>query len=146
MKKLSAIIFILFGSMNVQADQIDDLFAGGENNETGFERFSENNVMEAISHDAGVACHKGLCTFSSVDTKFKEFSINLNGGVGNTNPYGGYGGFGTGNGTIITFPGGTQGNLSFKDRLNAGVNMQLKIGTCTRSVNIPRSLYYSINR
>lgn len=128
----------------VFADNIDDLFAGGEDREFEFERFSEANVMEAISHDAGIACRRGLCTFSSVGTKYREFTINMNGGIGN-NSSGGFGGFGDGNGTFINL-GGQQGQLSFKERLHAGINMQLKIGSCTRAVNIPRSLFYSINR
>ncbi len=145
MKKLLALLVLASAvSFTVHADQIDDLFAGGEDREFEFERFSENNVMKAISADAGIACHKGLCKLTSVDTKWKEFSINMNGGMGN-NASGGFGGFGDGNGTFINL-GNQPNSVSFQDKLHANINMQIKVGTCTRSINIPRSLYYSINR
>ena len=151
MKKLLTVFSLLaIFSGKVMADNIDDLFAGGENNETGFARFSEANVMTAIANDAGIACKKGLCTLTSNDTRFKEFTINMNGGIGN-NESNGFGGYGPGSGTGvgIYFPtnnGGVTPGLSFNDRLHAGINIQLKVGTCTRSVKIPRSLYYAINR
>ncbi len=145
MKKLLALLVLASAvSFTVHADQIDDLFAGGEDREFEFERFSENNVMKAISADAGIACHKGLCKLTSVDTKWKEFSINMNGGMGN-NASGGFGGFGDGNGTFINL-GNQPNSVSFQDKLHANINMQIKVGTCTRSINIPRSLYYAINR
>jgi hypothetical protein len=151
MKKLLALLAIASGvTFTVHADQIDDLFAGGEDREFEFARFSEANVMEAISHDAGIACKKGgLCTLTSNDTRFKEFTINMNGGVGN-NASNGFGGYGSGNGYNIYLPGQGGGSvtpgLPLEERMHASVNIQLKVGTCTRSINIPRSLYYSINR
>ena len=150
MKKLLTVFSLLsIFSGTVMADSIDDLFAGGEDREFEFERFSEANVMSAISHDAGIACKHGLCTLTSNDTKYKEFSINMNGGIGN-NESNGFGGYGSGNGGgyNIILPGNTnpQAGLSFNDRLHANINIQLKIGTCSRSVKIPRSLYYAINR
>jgi hypothetical protein len=150
MKFLFILSLLLGASINAYADNIDDLFAGGEDREFEFARFSEANVMEAISHDAGIACKNGLCTLTSNDTRFKEFTINMNGGIGN-NESGGFGGYGPGNGSgyNIYLPGNGGGivpGLSFNDRLHANINIQLKLGTCTRSVKIPRSLYYAINR
>ncbi len=149
MKKLLGFILLMAFSNSTYADNIDDLFAGGEDREFEFERFSEANVMEAISHDAGIACRRGLCTLTSNDTRFKEFTINMNGGIGN-NESGGFGGYGPGNGggVGIYFPtnNGNLGNLPFESRLHANINIQLKVGTCSRSVKIPRSLYYAINR
>lgn len=136
---------------NSYADQIDDLFSGGEDREFEFERFSENNVMDAIAHDAGIACRRGLCTLSSNDTRWREFTINMNGGMGN-NSSNGFGGFGPGegNGGVIVFPGNNGGTspygLPFEDRLHANINIQIKVGSCVRKINIPRSLYYAINR
>jgi hypothetical protein len=146
MKRL--IILFTFLSMigfSIKADEIDDLFAGGEDQEFVFERFSEDNVMAAIAHDAGVVCEDGLCKLTSVDTKWKDFTININGGIGN-NASNGFGGFGDGGGTFIDLGNNSSGNVSFSDRFHAGINMRISVGTCTRSVNIPRSLYYSINR
>jgi hypothetical protein len=145
MKNLLMLLSILsMVSFSAFADEIDDLFAGGEDQEFEFERFSEDNIMKAISSDAGIVCKRGLCTLSSVNTKYKEFTINMNGGLGN-NASGGFGGFGDGDGTFINL-GEQPGSLSFEDRLHAGINMQLKVGSCVRNVNIPRSLYYSVNR
>jgi hypothetical protein len=150
--KFLFIMSLLFGiSVNTYADNIDDLFSGGEDREFEFERFSEANVMEAISHDAGMACRNGLCTLTSNDTRFKEFTINMNGGLGN-NESNGYGGYGPGNGSgyNIYLPGnnnnGGLANMPFESRLHANINIQLKVGSCTRTVKIPRSLYYAINR
>jgi len=144
MKKIIAIICLLsISSFQAFADEIDDLFAGGEDQEFEFERFSEENVMEAIAHDAGIVCRRGLCTLTSNDTRYNEFSININGGFGN-NASGGFGGFG--NGTYINLGQGKQGDLTLVDRTHGNVNLQLKIGSCRRKINIPRSLYYSINR
>ncbi len=152
MKNFLAVIGLLtLVSGPVMADNIDDLFAGGEDREFEFERFSEANVMEAISHDAGIACRHGLCTLTSNDTRYKEFTINMNGGMGN-NSSGGFGGYGPGEGGYNIILPGTGGgssplaNMPFESRLHANINIQLKVGTCSRSVKIPRSLYYAINR
>ncbi len=152
MTKLLTVIGLLgLFSGRVMADNIDDLFAGGEDREFEFERFSEANVMNAISHDAGMACRRGLCTLTSNDTRFKEFSINMNGGMGN-NSSNGFGGYGPGNNTgyNIYFPSVGEGtdysNIPFENRLHANINIQLKIGSCSRTVKIPRALFYSINR
>jgi hypothetical protein len=146
-KLLTAFGLLALISGPVMADNIDDLFAGGEDREFEFEKFSEANVMAAIAHDAGIACKNGLCTLTSNDTKYKEFSINMNGGMGN-NSSSGFGGYGPGNGNggFITFGGQPPANLPFEDRLHANINVQLKVGSCTRTAKIPRSLYYAINR
>ena len=143
MKNLLLILALAFSVNTVMADSIDDLFGSGEDQEFEFERFEENNVMKAIAHDAGIACKNGLCKLTSVDTKWKEFSINMNGGLGN-NASSGFGGFGDGDGTFINFGGNEPGTLM--DRTHAGINMQISVGTCVRAVNIPRALYYSIQR
>ena len=143
MKKIIMLLALLGLSLTPSfADEIDDLFAGGEDTEFDFERFDDNNIMEAIAHDAAIACKNGLCTLTSVDTRYGEFSINLNGGMGN-NSSGGFGSFGQG--TSINFNTGS-GTMTFEDRLHFGLNIQYKRGRCTRKVNVPRSLYYSINR
>jgi hypothetical protein len=129
---------------NAYADQIDDLFGGGENTEFNFERFNEGRVMEAIAHDAGIVCRRGLCRLTSTNTKYSDFSINLNGGIGN-NSSNGFGGYGDGGSTVINFNNNNNGG-SVLERSHAGINMQVKVGNCTKNVNVPRSLYYSINR
>ena len=143
MKNILLILALTFSFNSAFADSIDDLFGSGEDQEFEFERFDENNVMKAIAHDAGMVCQKGLCKLTSVDTKWKEFSININGGIGN-NSSSGFGGFGDGDGTFINFANNNNGNL--EDRVHAGINMQIHVGTCVRSINVPRSLYYSIQR
>lgn len=146
MKKFMMMMLILpMLSGAAFADEIDDLFAGGENTEFDFERFGDEHIMEAIAHDAGIACKKGLCTFSSVDTDYHEFTINMNAGIGN-NASSGFGGFNGGGTNINLNTGANAGGLTFRDRLHVGLNIQFKKGRCTRKVNVPRSLYYAINR
>lgn len=124
---MTKLIFLLsllsMFSFGVQADSIDDLFAGGENTEFDFERFEDNNVMEAIAHDAAISCVRGLCTLSAVDTKYGEFSVILNGGMGN-NSSGGFGGYGTG--TAISFNNFNNASLPFEDRLHVNLNVTYK--------------------
>ena len=145
-------LIILFISMIISftsfADEIDDLFEQGEDIEYQFERFSDRNIMTAISHDAGVACKKGLCTLSSVDTKYSDFTINVGGNAGNSNnnSYGGYGNNNGGNFPSITFNNNSDPTEGDTIRYNAQINMTVKVGKCTRSVNVPRAVYYSINR
>lgn len=136
---------ITFSFSKGQADEIDDLFSETENTEFEFDRFSENNVMDAIAHDAGIACKKGMCTLSSTSKKYKEITFNLNGGIGN-NASSGFGGYGSGNGgTNINF-NNNAGNTDVTDRFHAGINIQFKVGTCEKSAKVPRSLYYAMNR
>lgn len=146
MKKMMMLLMMLTLSGMSFADSIDDVFGRADNEtEFNFERFDENHVMEAIAHDAGIACKNGLCTINSVSQKYKEITFNVNGGVGN-NASSGFGGFGAGNtGTSINF-NNNSGGLSFEDRMHANINIQLKIGDCETKVNVPRALYYAINR
>jgi len=147
MKKIMMLLLMMTMYSGVSfADSVDDIFGRGDNDtEFDFERFHENNVMEAIAHDAGIACRRGLCTISSLSSKYKEITFNVNGGVGN-NASGGFGGFGQGNnGTNINF-NNNSGGLTFEDRVHANINIQLKVGDCETKVNVPRALYYALNR
>ena len=142
MKKLIVLFALL--ALNITpsfADEIDELFVGGVDSEFDFERFDDNNIMEAIAHDASIACKNGLCTLSSVDTDYNEFSINLNGGMGSNSGTDESGSF---DGTSINF-NNNSGEASFEDRLHIGLNIKFKKGKCTRKVNVPRSLYYALN-
>ena len=140
---LSLLLSVAFTNVSF-ADEIDDMFAGGEDQEFDFNSFGEDQIMRAISHDASIACKDGLCTLTSVDTKYKEFKININSGLGN-NANSGFGGYGSGQGNVVSFNTNT-GSTDPVDRVHAGINMQVKIGKCTRAVKVPRSLYYAINR
>ena len=143
MKKLIVLLALLGLSIAPTfVDEIDDLFAGGVDSEFDFERFDDNNIFTAIAHDAAIACKDGLCTLSSVDTNYNEFSINLNSGMGNNNASAGSGGF---DGTNITFNNNAN-EMTFEDRLHVGINISYKRGNCTRKVKVPRSLYIAINR
>lgn len=144
MKKLIVLLALLGLSIAPTfADEIDDLFAGGVDSEFDFERFDDNNVFTAIAHDAAIACKGGLCTLSSVDTNYNEFSINLNGGMGNNSAASGSGSFDGGSGVTIN---NNANVLSFEDRLHVGINIKYKRGNCTRKVKVPRALYIAINR
>lgn len=145
MKKLLVIAGLLsIFAVGAQADRIDDLFGGGESTEFDFERNSSENIWEAITHDAGLLCKDGLCKLTSTKSKYREFTLNMNGGIGN-NSSGGFGGFGDGGGTTINL-GNNNGGGSLLERMHAGINMQVKVGDCVKEVNVPRALFYSINR
>jgi hypothetical protein len=144
MKKYLMIIFFLILGLNSFADEIDDLFEQGENIEYQFERFDEANVFRAISHDAGMMCHDGLCTLTSSETRWNNFNINLNGSAGNSLSNNSSFGFGNDN-PSITFNNNSQsedGEILY----NTGISMNVNIGNCKRSINVPRAVFYSINR
>ena len=122
-----------------QDDEFGDIFGGGENQEFQFERLGDKEIMIAIAREAEIACKDGLCTLSAVTENYNEFSINFNIGEGHQ----GNSGYGSGNGgTTINVGGDSNGD----NREFWGVNVQYKIGKCTQKVNVPRSLYISMNR
>ena len=157
MKKYLILISLLVLGFNSYADEIDDLFERGEDMEYQFERFDERNVFTAISHDAGMMCDHGLCRMTSTHTEWNNFSINMGANLGNggTNTNFNYGGNGSGQGGAIIFTGGNSGGNTGGTTSEDGetpigwsahLNMTLNIGQCTRSIKIPRAVFYSINR
>jgi hypothetical protein len=135
MKMLLTILFTLASVNAAATGNIDDMFGGGTD-EFQFERFSDDNIMVEIDRDASVACNAGSCVLSSVTSNSKKFTISFNVGEGNQG-HGSYGG-----GTYVDL--GDNNNDGPRDFW--GVKVEFTKGTCTQEINVPRSLYYAINR
>ena len=115
------------------ADNIDDAFDSGKG-EFKFERFSNQGILLEIDRQAKLSCDDdGLCNLSSVSTKGDMFEVTFNIGEG--------GGLTTSGGTTIV-----TGDLNSNSREYYGLTVTYKIGHCTQKVNVPKSVYYSVNR
>ena len=133
------VFFVLtFSVAAVRADDIDDTFNTGDR-EFKFEIFSNEGILLAIDKDAKVACSPdGQCVLSSVKTDSHGWEASFNIGQGNSinNTNGGT--------TIIT--GGMPNTCSTCNGLTLGITLAYKVGHCTQTVMVPRSLYYALNR
>ena len=127
----------------VQQDDLGDDFGGGHR-EFEFEHFDDQSILLAINRDARIACNKaGLCQISSVTSRDHRFTATFM--VGQGNMWGaGMGGAGNaGGGTNIIIPGG---NGFFSNEPFYSLSLRYTVGRCTQTVNVPRSVYYAINR
>jgi hypothetical protein len=140
LKKILALIVLLTSLIQVsRADNIDDTFNTG-NGEFKFERFSNAGILLAIDHDAKIACmSNGQCVLSSVKSDSKGWEVSFNVGQGNNINNG------TGT-TIITGGGYGNGTCNTCNGINWGVTVAYKVGHCTQTIMVPRSLYYALNR
>lgn len=130
---IASILVALLTGYQAGADEIDDMFGTGD--EFEIERFSDSNILLAISRDARVACRKGQCTLHSVTQNHQRFSVTFNIGEGNVP--------GTwGNGTNINI-GDDNPDVP---RDFWGISVRYEIGTCTQKIKVPRALFYSLNR
>lgn len=123
------------------SQEVREIF-GCETDEFSFERFDDSTIMMAINRDARIACNSsGLCRFSSVTSNDRRFTLSFNVGEGNT------WGTGLGNGTNIIVPGnsglGCGNNCS---EPYYGITLKYTAGRCTQTVNVPRAIYYAVNR
>ncbi|MCT4642679.1 MAG: hypothetical protein N4A33_10335 [Bacteriovoracaceae bacterium] len=150
MKLLLALLLVVsFSSMaqkgggddsQTSQTQYDDFGDGSD--EFDFNRFSNENVLAMIDRDMEFACNRaGLCTIHSVTSNDRRFTASFSFGEGfNNNQFGGNGG-----GTVVVAGGGAQNCLNCP-RDYWGVNLEFTAGRCTQTVNVPRSLYISMNR
>lgn len=115
---------------------------GCETNEFGFERFDDATILMAINRDARISCSPGgLCRFSSVTSNDRRFTATFSFGEGNTFNSG------SGSGTNIIIPGGGAGCGNLCDTgPYYGITLRYTTGRCTQTVNVPRSVYYALNR
>lgn len=119
-------------------DDVDSTFGGGTR-EFEFERFDDDSILMAINHDAQFACTRdGLCRLSSVTSNDNRFTIQFNAGIGSQ--LGQMGNSGTN--IIIPSQGGTFG----QNEPYVGLTVRYTRGKCTQTVNVPRSVYYALNR
>jgi len=135
MKNLLLILMLAVMSSMTFADNVDDLFAGGED-EFEFDRYSKERILEEIERDARVACTAGVCTLHSVTNNYGGFEVSLNLGEGAAQG---------GSGSTNIYTGGTGGTCSDCPRDFWGVTVSYKKGQCTQKINVPRSVYMSLN-
>lgn len=137
--KILLMLMALVVSTTSFAGDIDDVFDRGET-EFEFERFSDNGILLAIDEDAELACENGLCTLHSVTNRYGGFEVSFNVGEGNPNS--------SGNGTItnIYTDNKPEGNCNTCEQAYWGITLRYRKGKCTQRINVPRSVYYAINR
>jgi hypothetical protein len=115
---------------------------GCETDEFSFERFDDSTIMMAINRDARIACDaSGLCQLSSVTSNDRRFTATFS--VGQGSMYGSMGGSGTN--IIIPSSGGSLGCAACSEPYY-GITLRFTTGSCTQKVNVPRAVYYAINR
>lgn len=130
-------ILVMLLNVSLFAGNVDDIFGPGEN-EFEFERFADDKILLAIDHDAEIACKGGVCTLHSVSNSYGGFEVAFNVGEGNANNNG------AGSTTNIYTDGANSCN-SCNDSY-WGVSIRYKRGRCVQKVNVPKSVYYAINR
>jgi len=138
MRKLLLTLGLCLTFSSAFANDIDDIFNPG-NGDFKFERFSTEGILLQLDKDAKIACSsEGQCILSSVQNDSKGWEASFNIGQGNTvNSNGGT--------TVIT--GGYDGkNEQCMSCFNWGITLAYKVGHCTQTVMVPRSLYYALNR
>lgn len=123
------------------SQEVRDIF-GCETDEFSFERFDDSTILMAINRDARIACSPaGLCQLSSVTSHDRRFTATFS--VGEGSMFNGMGGSGTN--IIIPGAGGSYGCTACSEPYY-GITLRFSSGSCTQKVNVPRSVYYAVNR
>lgn len=121
------------------SQEIQDVY-GCHTDEFDFERFDDDSVLLAINRDARIACNnRGLCQISSVTSRDRRFTASFMIGEGNIFNAG------LGGGTNIILPNGSGTDVA-NPQPYYGLTLKFSTGRCTQTVNVPRSVYYSVNR
>lgn len=118
------------------AGDIDDIFGPGDD-QFQFQRFSDDMILLQIDQDANIACKDGVCTLHSVSNNYGGFEVAFQLGEGNA--------FNSGSGSVTNIYTGGSDNVS-TDGMFWGLTVRYRRGNCTQTVNVPRSVYYSLNR
>lgn len=126
----------LFLSPALIAGDIDGLFGGGDR-EFEFERFSDDRVLLRIDEDARIACRRGVCTLHTVTNNFGGVEVSFTVGEGSNNN--------SGSGSVTNIYTGGNGSNNNSGEF-WGITVRYKRGNCTQRINVPRSVYYAINR
>jgi hypothetical protein len=112
---------------------------GSGTEEFEFNKFDNDSILLAIKRDMEVACDKrGLCTLSAVTSRDHRFTAQFNIGEG-YNPIG-Y----QGTGTTVILPGSAGYPIGTEPYY--GINLRFTKAKCTQTIQVPRSLYISMNR
>lgn len=135
MKKFLSVL-VLLSSLTFAGD-IDDVFGDGED-QFKFDRFSDEAILLEIDRDAAVSCNNGLCTLHSMENKYGGFEVSFSLGEGSM-------GSSNGKDGVNIYTGG-YGSCDSCDQGYWGLNVKYYKGKCTQTVNVPKSVYYSLNR
>lgn len=133
--------FLLLFSLSgiLWASDMDDFLSSGER-EFQLRRFSNEEVLLQIDRDAEIACKpNGLCVLTAVSTNDERFTVELSVGQGNNGQIGG-------DGNNIYLPGDYEGHTYNNNDINWGISVRYTKGRCRQQIEVPRALYYSVNR
>lgn len=134
--KFVAFLFVVLVSQSLLSSEIDDLFGSGDR-EFEFERFSNEEVLLVIDQDAEIACNRGVCTLHSVRNRFGGFEVSFTVGEGNPNAT---------SGTVTNiYTDGASRDVN-ENRNFWAFTVRYRRGNCTQNINVPRSVYYAVNR
>lgn len=149
MKKMLFVLLLMIASSAFAFD-IDNTCRDSQNprdvygcgtDEFEFERFDDATMMMAINRDARIACDpSGLCRLSSVTSNDRRFTATFT--VGQGNQFGQFGG----QGTNIIIPGSGGYGCQSCNEPYYGITLRYTSGRCTQTVNVPRAVYYAVNR
>jgi hypothetical protein len=136
---LLSLVFLNFayGQTNGEKKPEDHYSSGSS--EFELERFDNESILLAIKRDMEVACNKkGLCTLSAVTSNDQRFTAQFSIGEG-YNPGSYYG-----SGTTVIVPGSNGYNNGTEPYY--GISLRYTRARCTQTIQVPRSLYISMNR
>jgi hypothetical protein len=131
-----ALLLSLPSQTRAEAEDTDDFESGApELQEQEPVRWSDGRVLWEVMKGARVACQADRCELASIDSQGKSFTVEFNSGYGNQN------GNASGSGVIII------GDQIAQPPLQPWISLTLRYteSTCRSQVNVPRSLYISMN-
>lgn len=131
-----ALLLSLPSQTRAEAEYTDDFESGApELQEQEPVRWSDGRVLWEVMKGARVACQADRCELASIDSQGKSFTVEFNSGYGNQN------GSSSGSGVIII------GDQIAQPPLQPWISLTLRYteSTCRSQVNVPRSLYISMN-
>lgn len=136
---LVSLVFLNFAHGQTKREKDPEAHYGSGSREFEFERFDNDSILLAIKRDMEVACDKrGLCTLSAVTSNDQRFTAQFSIGEG-YNP----GSF-SGSGTTVIVPGSNGYNTGTEPYY--GISLRYTRARCTQTIQVPRSLYLSMNR
>ena len=137
---MKAVSLLALGLLTSQvfAQNMNETLGGGSK-EFEYVRYTDQYIQLRIHEAAQINCKKGLCTLFSQTTNNQGFTVEFS--VGES-ANGGYGNAG-GNGSVIIVP--SNGTSTSGVQPYVGLTLRYNVGTCTQKINVPESLYVSMN-
>ncbi len=140
MKQFFMMAMLVISGATFAQDDFDNRY-GGASEEFEVMKFDDASIMLRIHQEAKISCNEdGLCTLFSVTNEKKEYSVEFSVGESSN----GYANMNGGsNGSVVVVPG--NGSYSSEPQPYVGLVLRMTKGTCTQKVNVPMSLYVSMN-